>query len=104
VGYAQDDLKDAVAEQIACGVATGEPCELSVTLDRGSWYLQAMTLGGQGVIIFCSLGLSKARVRRVLCGVWCVVCVCVCWCVACRLTRMDYVLWRRNRICSGVCC
>ncbi|ELR20679.1 Frizzled/Smoothened family membrane region protein [Acanthamoeba castellanii str. Neff] len=55
-----DDIEDAVAEQIACGVATGEPCELSVKLNRGSWYLQAMTLGGQGVIIFCSLGLSKA--------------------------------------------
>jgi hypothetical protein len=63
----QSDVKDAVADQIACGVATGEQCPLEKSFNKGAWMLQAMTLGGQGIIIFCSLGLSKVRVEIQCC-------------------------------------
>jgi hypothetical protein len=48
-----------VADQIACSAATGEECSLEYGINKGAWLLEAFAVGGQGIIIFCCLGLSR---------------------------------------------
>ncbi|ELR23372.1 Gprotein-coupled receptor [Acanthamoeba castellanii str. Neff] len=55
----RSSIEDAVEDQIACSAATGDECPLSVGINKGAWYWEAFAVGGQGIIIFCCLGLSK---------------------------------------------
>ncbi|ELR23361.1 uncharacterized protein ACA1_069450 [Acanthamoeba castellanii str. Neff] len=54
-----DDVKAAIGDQIVCSAVTGQECSTEKEINKGAWYLQALTLSGQGVIIFCCLGMSK---------------------------------------------
>jgi len=56
---AKGDIQDSVADQITCSAETGDECPLAVGVNKGAWYLEAFAVGGQGIIIFCCLGLSK---------------------------------------------
>jgi hypothetical protein len=55
----QDDVKASIGDQIVCSAVTGQECSTDKEINKGAWYLQALTLSGQGVIIFCCLGMSK---------------------------------------------
>jgi hypothetical protein len=80
----QDNIKDSIQEQITCSAQTGEECPLSEGINTASWYaylnkthvrplaknsifriLETLAVGGQGIIIFTCLGVSKVRAMYV---------------------------------------
>jgi len=55
----QDTVKSAVMSQIKCSASTGKQCALTEKINTGTWYLEAIIVGAEGIIIFCCVGLTK---------------------------------------------
>lgn len=62
----QDDIKNATQQQIMCSAATGQDCQLTDSLNEGAWFIEAFTVGGQGILFFITFGLSKVRLGSLI--------------------------------------
>ncbi len=54
-----DPLTDAIQEQIECSALSGGECELTYNINYGVWFIELVTLGSHGIIVFMCLTFSK---------------------------------------------